>query len=146
MEQSITIRDTGVKITDVLEMVARGFSYYQILLTDPRLTLADIMVTAKVARELINHFVTANNTIIVEGSIEVIASGGRIQNLSKIREEHPRAFEKWSKSEEEQLVQLFHSGKSVTEIADIHKRKRGAIRTRLKKLGLIDGGEQDDGR
>ena len=50
MEQSIRIRDTEVKVTDILDMISRGLSYYQILLSDSRLTLADIMVTAKLAR------------------------------------------------------------------------------------------------
>lgn len=138
MEQSITIRDTGVRITDILDMISKGFSYYQILLSDPRLTLSDIMVTAKVAGELIDMFVTPAHTIDVEGSIEVIAKGGKIQNLTKIRKEHPRAYEKWSTDEEERLVQLFHSGQTVTEIARVMERQLGAIKTRLKRLGLIE--------
>ena len=138
MNQSITIRDTEVKITDILDMISKGFSYYQILLTDPRLTLLDIMITAKVAKELMEMFVTPVHTIVVEGSIEVIAKGGQIQNLTKIREEHPRAYEKWSTNEEERLIQLFHSGRSVAEIAKVMQRQLGAVKTRLRRLGLIE--------
>ena len=141
MEQSILIRDTEVKATDILDMISRGLSYYQILLSDSRLTLADIMVTAKLAKELIDNFVTPEHTIIVDSSIEIIATGGRIINVSKLREEYPQAFERWTKAEEQQLAQLFHSGKHLNEIAKIHQRKRGAIRSRLKKLGLVNADE-----
>jgi len=137
MEQSILIRDTNVKITDILEMISRGQSYYQILLSDSRLTLSDIMVTAKLAKEFIDHFVTPVHTIVVKGNIEVIATGGKIENLTQVRRDYPRAFMPMTTEEEEQLVQLFHQGMSLAEIAKVLKRKRGAIRTRLKKLGLI---------
>ncbi|MDH3890292.1 MAG: hypothetical protein OEV49_04345 [candidate division Zixibacteria bacterium] len=137
MEHSILIRDTEVKVTDVLDMISRGLSYYQILLTDTRLTLTDIMVTAKLAKELIENFVETEHIIVVEGSIQIAASGGRIQNVSKMREDHPRAFMKWSETEERQLTDLFHSGKSLNEIAKVLERKRGAIKLRLKKLGLL---------
>ncbi len=141
MEQSILIRDTGVKITDILDMISRGLSYYQILLSDSRLTLADIMVTAKLAKELIDNFVTPEHTIIVDSSIEIIATGGRIINVSKLREEHPRAFMKWNESEEAQLTELFHAGKSMVEMANVLQRKCGAIKLRLEKLGLIKAEE-----
>jgi uncharacterized protein (DUF433 family) len=141
MEQSILIRDTEVKITDILDMISRGLSYYQILLSDTRLTLTDIMVTAKLAKELIENFVTTEHTIVVTGLIEIAASGGRIHNVTKMREEHPRAFMKWSESEERQLTELFHSGKSLNEIGKVLERKRGAIKLRLQKLGLVKEGE-----
>lgn len=141
MEQSILIRDTEVKITDILDMISRGMSYYQILLSDTRLTLTDIMVTAKLAKELIENFVTAEHAISVEGSIHIVASGGKIHNVSKMREEHPRAFMKWSESEERQLTELFHAGKSLSEIGKVLERKRGAIKLRLQKLGLVKEGE-----
>lgn len=141
MEQSILIRDTEVKVTDILDMISRGLSYYQILLSDSRLTLGDIMVTAKLAKELIDNFVTPEHTIIVDSSIEIIATGGKIHNLSRMREEHPRAYMKWTESEEAQLTELFHAGKGITEIAKALQRKRGAIKSRLEKLGLIKAEE-----
>jgi len=142
MEQSILIRDTEVRITDILEMIARGQSYYQILLSDSRLTLSDIMVTAKLAKEFIDNFVTPVHTIKVEGSIEVIATGGKIENITEVRKEFPQAFQPWTEEEEKQLTRLFHEGKSLAQIARIHQRKRGAIRTRLKKLGLVRDDEK----
>ena len=141
MEQSILIRDTEIKVTDILDMISRGMSYYQILLSDTRLTLTDIMVTAKLAKELIENFVTPEHAIVIEGSIQIVASGGKIHNVSKMREEHPRAFMKWNESEERQLTELFHSGRSLNEIGKVLERKRGAIKLRLQKLGLVKEGE-----
>jgi hypothetical protein len=145
MEKSILIRDTDVAITDILEMISRGLSYYQILLSDSRLTLSDIMVTAKIAQELISEMVTPNSTITVEGAIEVTAHGGRIKNLSRIRQEHPRAFEPWSQDEERQLVEMFHAGKDVSDMARALQRKQGAITARLKKLELV-GDKSDESK
>jgi len=138
VRHSLTIRDTEIKVTDILGMISKGYSYYQILLSDSRLTLSDIMVTAKLAQELIQEFVAPDNQIIVEGVIQVVANSGRIQNLTELRKEHPRAFEKWTETEEGQLTEMYSSGRSLAEIARVLKRKRGAVRTRLKKLGLID--------
>lgn len=43
----------------------------------------------------------------------------------------------WTESEEKQLAEEFNSGKCITEIARIHKRTNGAIRSRLKKMGIL---------
>lgn len=137
MEHSIEIRDTGIAVTDVLELIAQGYSYYQILLRHNELTLADIMLSAKLAQELIGEFVTAQSTIRVEGNISLTASGGRVVNLTRMREEFPRAFEPWTRTEDRELAQQFHDKVSIAEMVRLHGRKPGAIRTRLKKLGLL---------
>lgn len=43
----------------------------------------------------------------------------------------------WSRNEETQLINLYSRGLSISEIATIHGRTYGAIRKRLKNLGLI---------
>jgi len=43
----------------------------------------------------------------------------------------------WRGEEEARLVSEFDSGLSIAEIAENHKRTKGAIRSRLKKLGKI---------
>lgn len=50
----------------------------------------------------------------------------------------PCAWEKWTEQEDSQLIDEFKRGLSIKEIANIHKRKTGGIRARLKKHGLID--------
>ena len=47
------------------------------------------------------------------------------------------AYQPWTKEEDEQLKREQEEGKTVAELSEIHKRTRGAIRSRLKKLELI---------
>lgn len=48
------------------------------------------------------------------------------------------AGQPWHESEDEQLVREVEKGMTVKEISDIHKRSLGAIRSRIKKLGLLE--------
>lgn len=84
----------------------------------------------------------------------VVACGGKIQKerkphlealppsaaggstFEKIREKHPNAYQPWSKTQDEDLRQTFNSGISVADLAKKFGRKRGAITSRLEKLGL----------
>jgi len=143
--RSILIRNTGLRVTDVLDLIAQGYSYYQILLNHPQLNLSDIMVAARVAEQLIQELVTVQGIVMIEGSIEVTCHNGRLVDLTSMRRQFPRAFEPWTRQEEEDLAGQFHQGLSVAEIAALHGRKRGAIKTRLKKLGLLQD-RRDDGR
>jgi ATP-dependent DNA helicase PIF1 len=58
--------------------------------------------------------------------------------LEQIRTTHKNAYKKWSPEEEQELIKLFQSGKSVKEIASHSGRQVGGIRSRLIKLGLIE--------
>ena len=71
-----------------------------------------------------------------------------IDNLEAIIENNNAPSEKkpvaenqgrtWFPNEEEKLVELFHEGKSVSELASFFKRTETGVRARLKKLDLID--------
>ena len=56
--------------------------------------------------------------------------------LEEKRQEHPRAYEKWPPEDDERLKEMYAAGHSVTELAKRFERNNGAIRSRLKKLGL----------
>ena len=58
--------------------------------------------------------------------------------VAEIRNTHPAAYQKWTAEEEERLVASFHTGQTVAALAKGHGRKRGGIRARLLKLGLMD--------
>ena len=47
------------------------------------------------------------------------------------------AYSKWSPEEDKQLIEEFNQGLTIKQMANIHKRKRGGIRSRLKKHKLI---------
>ncbi len=46
------------------------------------------------------------------------------------------AYKPWTKKEDDQLLREQKEGKTIREMSEIHKRTRGAIRSRLKKLEL----------
>jgi hypothetical protein len=50
---------------------------------------------------------------------------------------HRRAYERWSLEEEEQLRQLYRSGKNVRQISAVVGREPGAIKSRITRLGLM---------
>ena len=56
--------------------------------------------------------------------------------MNAVREDHPKAYARWTAQEEKELTALFRAGTTVKEIAQRMERKRGGISSRLKKLRL----------
>mgnify|MGYP001561183815 FL=1 len=56
--------------------------------------------------------------------------------FEKIRETHPNAYRSWDMAQDEKLRELFTERISISELEKIFERKKGAISSRLKKLGL----------
>jgi uncharacterized protein (DUF433 family) len=137
MQEPITIRDTGVKVTDILQDISQGLSYQQILEAHPRLILGDIMSTARLAQDFIEQYVTSEGAISLDHVIEIRVNSGRMVNVSKIREEYPRAYEPWKTNEEAELIEMHRKGMPILQIADTLKRQPGAVSARLKARGLL---------
>lgn len=135
LQRSIYIGNTSIRVTDILQMIARGCSYDSILARYENLTFTDIMATAQFARDLIQEFVVTDGIIKIEGEIKITARNGRIINITKIREDFPRAYEPWKENEDNQLVSLFKAGTRIEQIAKVLRRQKGAIASRLKMLG-----------
>lgn len=110
----------------ILEYIARGHSYQQILDAYPGLTYIDIF---RSAQEVLD---------ILDNSVKDDKDKKQNYNLEKIRSDHPRAYEKWDSVEDEKLVALHNSGVSLEQIAEALQRQRGAIQSRLRKKGLIE--------
>ena len=53
-------------------------------------------------------------------------------------EDFPMAWERWTEQEDARLIDEFNQGLTIKQIAEIHNRKTGGIRSRLKKHNLID--------
>jgi DNA-binding CsgD family transcriptional regulator len=105
----------------ILEAIAEGHSYEQILAQYVAWTYQDIF---EAAAEALNVLKTG-----VGKSYE--------KRMEEIRQEHPRAYEKWTDQEDDQLRQLVESRTTAKEIARILQRQPSAIRSRLDKLNLI---------
>ncbi|SNQ46592.1 conserved hypothetical protein [Frankia canadensis] len=58
------------------------------------------------------------------------------QALERKRRDHPRHGDAWSAEEDDQLRQEHEAGWTVRTMVDSHQRGRGAIESRLVKLGL----------
>ncbi len=57
-------------------------------------------------------------------------------SVDEIRIKHPNAYKKWTSEEDALLMTKYNQAYSIRELTIIFKRKSGAIRSRIKKLGL----------
>jgi DNA-binding NarL/FixJ family response regulator len=105
----------------VLKLMAEGHTYEQILALNPELTYLDIFSAAREALEVAGEVPSAYE-----------------ERLAKIRQVHPRAYEKWTEEEDAKLAQFVQSGYSVDEIASQLQRQPGAIRSRMLKRNLVE--------
>jgi len=103
----------------VLSLIADGHSYAQIVYGHPDITYRDIFAAAEEALRL-NESDTDYH-----------------QRMAKIKKRYPRAYEKWSAEEDNELRSLFARGISNTDAAEHFRRQPSAINSRLSKLGLI---------
>jgi len=109
------------KSAAVLEMIAAGSTYEQILTAYPDLTYLDIFRAAEEALDVSTARTQANPAY----------------QVADIRRSYPRAYEKWTESEERQLRELINNGLTVAQIGNRLQRQRSAIRSRITKLNLI---------
>jgi hypothetical protein len=105
----------------VLEMIAAGSSYRQILTAYPELTYLDIFHAAKESLLLLDP--TRHRSAYT---------------LAQKRQRYPRAYEKWNEEEDGKLREFVNSGGTVAQIARRLQRNRGAIRSRIMKLNLVN--------
>jgi len=137
MEHCITIRDTGITVTRILEDIAVGYAFHQIVEHYSKLTISDIMASAKFAADLIAQHVKTEDVIEIDAEIILRAHNSRIVNLTEIRKEHPRAYQKWESTEDNELAVLFKDRHTYDDMVKALKRQPGAIRSRLVHLGLV---------
>jgi DNA-binding NarL/FixJ family response regulator len=55
--------------------------------------------------------------------------------MSAIKKASPRAYESWVPEEEQKLINLYKEGVTIKEIAEKLQRQKGAVTSRLKKIG-----------
>ena len=56
--------------------------------------------------------------------------------VASLRKHYPRAYEKWTVEDDEELRSLFDKRMSIVDMAKYFQRKPSAIESRLRKLGL----------
>ena len=57
--------------------------------------------------------------------------------ITDTRKKHLRAYDPWSKEEDERLSKRYKDGLTINQLASEFQRQTGGIRSRLKKLGLL---------
>ena len=61
----------------------------------------------------------------------------RGSSLEEKRSLHPRAYAPWTPEEEQRLIEMHTAGASVDRISAAIQRQPGGVRSRLRKLGLL---------
>ncbi len=91
---------------------------------------------------------TLNNTHVVRALFMGAKALSRDTSTAKpkreVAEGNEKAWQPWTKEEEERLLAGFDTGVSVDDLAAEHRRKVGGIKVRLVKLGRLElrtGGE-----
>ena len=64
-----------------------------------------------------------------------VVSREKAYNVEDKRKTHPNAYKKWEKEDDDQLIDMWKRGLSVSVMSDELMRNKGAIRSRLSKLG-----------
>jgi hypothetical protein len=68
--------------------------------------------------------------------VESIALIKPESTMERSKKAYPRAYDRWSDEEDDQLREEFAQGFSRRELAELHQRQTSAIRSRLERLGL----------
>jgi hypothetical protein len=122
------------KSIQVLKLIAEGHSYSRIVENDSCLNYHDIFFAAEEAVWLDERI----GSWAEEAGRPIVNSRPTSVNAMDLAKKlHPRAYLKWSEHEEGVLKGMFSGGKGIEELARFFKRQPSAIRSRLRKLGLI---------
>jgi hypothetical protein len=115
----------GEQSAAILALIVAGHSYEQILIRLPDLTYLDIFASASAALDLLDPSSSPESGPTEEPSL-----------IERAREEHKRAYERWTADEDAQLSRLLSNGVPQRQIARELQRQRSAMRSRIAKLGL----------
>lgn len=63
---------------------------------------------------------------------------GKAYTIDEKRNEHGNAYIPWEEEADKLLCRMFDEGNSIALLAEIFERSKGAIKSRLKKLGKIE--------
>ena len=111
----------STKSMEILRLIAKGRSYAQIVDSGPDITYIDVFSAASEALQALEA-----------------ESESHSDRLQETKKRHPRAYERWSDAELEELATVFLAGQTFEEIADHLGRQPSAIRSRLLRLGLLE--------
>jgi F-box protein, helicase, 18 len=80
--------------------------------------------------------VITETTVTKSGFSKYTGSNGKTYSVELIRTKHGEVYKPWTAEQDEKLTQMFNNNTSDSEIIKYFGRNAGAIRSRLRKLGL----------
>lgn len=89
--------------------------------------------------ELLEEDSLYNNPMVIRALFTSLKALERLDKADKKKRDLPgKAGKAWTEEEEKELTDAFDQGIPISEIADRHARTKGAITSRLVKLGRIE--------
>ncbi len=64
-------------------------------------------------------------------------SSKKAYSADEIRRFYPKAYLPWTEDEDRRLAEAYQQGKKIGDLVDMFQRQPSAIRSRLRKLGLV---------
>lgn len=108
----------------------------------PKLSCSEMEKVAKalfkMKKQLGSSNASSQQTKPTNMPIPSIPQEATVSRMAMTQSMHPQAYAKWTFEEEERLKRLYQEGKGVKEIAFLMNRNEGGIRSRLRKLGLMN--------
>lgn len=98
---------------------------------------------AQLAREELktmhDNFIRAMGGVIGGEKMKTASQPRTAYSVTLLREKYPNAYRPWKKGDDTMLIEQFRENKKTKEIALALGRQPSAVRSRLRKLGLIEG-------
>jgi hypothetical protein len=110
---------------------------YYLSITESRRTESDTFEQRRVIvfEEGIQQFREALNEAFI--SVEKLVSHRPEGEVVEVRDQHPKAFTKWSPADEQELEREYRKNPSIPSVAEKTGRTEKAVQARLEKMGLI---------
>ena len=130
----MTNRGLSEKSRLVLSLIAEGRGYDHIVNVETDISYFDIFRAAEEA--LCVDGAPAKPETSSGNSGDVRKSRAANDFVARAREAFPNAYVPWTKADEAQLTAMRAAGAKVVVMAEHFQRQPGAIRARLRKLGI----------
>jgi len=127
--QKLGLEPLPSRTLEIMSLIARGFSYDDIVNYRPQLTYSDIRSAAEQVIELSERIASIQADILRDQ---------KQKGIEAIKASYPRAYTPWTDEDINTLIVLHKQAVSVTKIAQRLERQETAVISKLFKMGLIN--------
>lgn len=118
-----------------------GIDDVEIVFLEVKTGNAKLNKRQEILKEVINRGQISFRTAKIQDNndVPIVVISDNIQpNYRNIETNLTRQGEKWTTEEDKMLIESFDKGLGIPELIQLHKRNRGGITSRLKRLGKIE--------